>query len=113
MSRKNVLGSLALAASLAVTGCMVDGQAGVVAEPVATVDVEAAPEPPPPVYEQEVVVVRPGYSWIGGHYYWRGGRWVWGRGHWEGARAGYVYGPGRWEVRGRRRVYVEGGWRRR
>jgi YXWGXW repeat-containing protein len=108
MSRNNVLGSLALAASLAISagGCVVRGQA-TVAEPVAVVEVDS--EPPPPQYEE--VVVRPGFIWIQGRWNWQGGRWVWMGGHYERERAGYVWAPGRWEARGNRHVWVEGQWR--
>lgn len=107
MSRNNVLGSLALAASLAVSagGCLVEGHARV-AEPVAVVEVDS--EPPPPQYEE--VVVRPGFVWIQGRWNWNGGRWVWMSGRYERERAGYVYAPGRWEMRGNKHVWVEGRW---
>jgi len=106
MSRKYVLGSLALAAALGTTGCVVEGQARV-AEPVATVEVES--EPPPPQYEE--VVVRPGFVWVGGRWNWEGGRWVWMRGRYQQERVGYVWAPGRWERRGNRHVWIEGEWR--
>lgn len=86
------------------TGCYVDGQAQV-AGPV--VEVEA--EPPPP--QQEVVVVRPGFVWIGGHHQWVGNRYVWRAGYYERERRGHRWEAGRWERRGRRHVWVEGRWR--
>jgi len=91
------------------TGCFVDGQATVEGPaPVATVEVDVAPPPP----EQEVVVVRPGMVWIGGHHEWVGGRYVWRRGYYERERRGYRWEPGRWERRGRRHVWIGGHWRR-
>jgi hypothetical protein len=107
MMVRKVLGSLAVAGSLAITsGCVVSGEAHVRA-PVAVVAVET--DPPPP--QEEVVVARPGFVWVQGHYYWGGGRWVWAGGHYERERAGYVWAPGRYEVRGGHRVWVEGEWR--
>jgi len=93
-------------------GCYVSGSGRVhtgvvVAEPVATVEVETAPPPP-----QEVVVVetRPGFVWIEPHWQWRGGRYVWARGYYERERVGHRWVQGRWENRGRRHVWVEGRW---
>ncbi|HEY1816800.1 MAG TPA: hypothetical protein VGG74_30845 [Kofleriaceae bacterium] len=77
--------------------------------PTATVEVDQAPPPA----QDEQVVVRPGYVWIGGHWFWRGGRWIWRGGYYEPERAGYVWAPGRWEIRGSRHVWIEGGWRAR
>jgi hypothetical protein len=104
MKLMNVLGSLALAASL--SACYTEGHA-TVAEPVATVEVDE--EPPAP--QAEAIVVRPGFVWIGGHWARVGGRWAWRGGYYQAERAGYVWGPGRWEIRGRRHVWIEGGWR--
>jgi WXXGXW repeat (2 copies) len=112
-----VLGGLALAASL--TGCYVDGQAAVVA-PVPVVTVAAAPpgaavevDEAPPAPQYETVAVRPGFVWIGGHWFRRGPRWTWAPGYYEHERVGFLWAPGRWEARGPRHVWVEGGWRRR
>jgi hypothetical protein len=89
-------------------GCLVEAHARI-PEPVVAVEVDTAPEPPPPVVE--TMEVRPGYIWIGGRYNWAGGRWVWMNGHYEAERVGYVWAPGSWQVQGRRRVWVEGTWR--
>jgi hypothetical protein len=110
MKRLNVLGSLALAAALG--GCYVSGQAQVTApapQPVVTVQVDEAP--PAPQYE--AVAVRPGFVWIGGHWFRRGGRWEWRGGYFEPERDGYSWAPGRWEIRGNRHVWIEGGWHER
>jgi hypothetical protein len=109
MNRKNILGSLGLAALLALPslGCVVRGHGHAhVGAPVAVVEVESEP-PPPRVVHYEA---RPGFIWIEGRWNWRGGRWVWADGYYERERAGYIYAPGRWERRGRRHVWVEGRW---
>jgi hypothetical protein len=108
MSAKNMLGSAALIAAMALgSGCVVRAH-GRVSAPVAYVEVEE--EPPPP----RVVVVpaaRPGFVWIQGRWVWGGGRWTWRDGYWERERAGQVWEQGRWERRGRGHVWVEGRWR--
>ncbi len=68
-------------------------------------------EPPPP--REEVVVSRPGYFWIHGHWDRDGGRWRWLGGHYERERAGYGYTEGRWENHDGRYRWREGGWRAR
>ncbi len=108
MSAKNMLGSAALIAAMALgTGCVVRAH-GHVGAPVAVVEVEE--EPPPP----RVVVVpaaRPGFVWVEGRWVWGGGRWTWRDGYWERERVGQVWVQGRWERRGNRHVWVDGGWR--
>jgi hypothetical protein len=108
MSAKNMLGSAALIAAMALgSGCVVRAH-GHVSAPVAYVEVEE--EPPPP----RVVVVpaaRPGFVWIQGRWVWGGGRWTWRDGYWERERVGQVWEQGRWERRGRGHVWVEGRWR--
>lgn len=110
MSAKNMLGSAALLAAMALgSGCVVRAH-GHVGAPVAVVAVEE--EPPPP----RVVVVppaRPGYVWIEGRWVWGGGRWTWRDGYWERERAGHVWVQGRWERRGNRHVWVDGRWEAR
>ena len=77
----------------------------------ATTDVQAYDEPPPP--REEVVVARPGYFWIHGHWYRDGGSWRWRSGYYERERADQVYNEGRWERRGNHHIWVEGSWRAR
>lgn len=67
--------------------------------------------PPPP--RAEVVVYRPGYVWVNGHWAYPGDRWVWQAGYYVRERPSAVYVEGRWERRGRGHVWVEGGWRTR
>jgi YXWGXW repeat-containing protein len=67
--------------------------------------------PPPP--RAEVVVSRPGYTWINGHWTFVGGHWLWQAGYYVRERPNAVYVEGRWERRGRGNVWVEGGWRPR
>lgn len=65
----------------------------------------------PPAPRIERVVVRPGYTWVGGYWRWNGHRYVWrngyyarvrpGRtvwvaGHYRAAPGGYVWVPGHW-----------------
>ena len=85
-----VAGSV-VAALPAMSGCYATGGAYLVEDA------------PPPVRE-EVVVARPGYVWIHGHWTHPGRSWVW--------RSGY-YAPGQWQRRGRGHVWVDGGWRAR
>jgi len=110
MNRKNLLGSLGLAALLALPsiGCMVHGSGGayVSGPTVAVVEVEEEPPPPRVVHYD----ARPGHIYIEGRWNWSGGRWVWNDGYYERERVGYVYAPGRWERRGRRHVWVDGRW---
>lgn len=87
-------------AAPAMTGCFGSGEAYVV---------EDAPPPP----REEVVVARPGYVWIHGHWTRPGGHWLWRNGYYERERPSYVYVEGRWQRRGRGHVWVEGSWRPR
>jgi hypothetical protein len=113
MTRKNWLGSIGLAALLALpsVGCMVRGSGGayVSGPSVAVVEVEQEPPPPRVVHYDS----RPGFIYIQGRWNWSGGRWVWNDGYYERERSGYVYAPGRWERRGRRHVWVDGRWNSR
>ncbi|HEY4243040.1 MAG TPA: hypothetical protein VGM88_24670 [Kofleriaceae bacterium] len=72
-----------------------------------TVSVES--DPPPP--REEVVVARPGYVFVHGHWDRNGGAWAWRGGHYERERVGSIWIDGTWERRGSRRVWVEGHWR--
>ena len=67
----------------------------------------------PPVPREEVVVYRPGFLWIHGHWTRPGNSWVWRGGYYERERPGMTYVEGRWERRGRGHVWVDGGWRAR
>lgn len=68
-------------------------------------------EDPPPAPREEVVMSRPGYVWIDGHWMRDGGRWHWHGGYYERERPGYVYAPGRWVQQGDRYIWVDGRWR--
>jgi hypothetical protein len=83
----------------AMTGCYASG--GYV--------VEASPPPA----REEVVVARPGFFWIHGHWERPGGHWAWRSGYYERERPDHVYVEGRWERRGNGHVWVGGGWRAR
>src|ERR1041384_522148 len=89
-----------LAALPAMSGCYASGGAYIV-------------EDVPPPARAEVVVARPGYVWIHGHWTHPGRSWVWGSGYYERERANQIYVEGRWERRGRGHVWVDGGWRAR
>jgi hypothetical protein len=93
----NLVGTLAV-------GCTAQSDAHVVVAPAPAV-VEVDSEPPPP--QREVIVERPGFVWIGGHWYRGGGRWIWHAGYFEHAREGYRWEPGHY---GPRHVWVEGHW---
>lgn len=58
-----------------------------------------APQPPPPMFVENVVV-RPGFIWAHGYWRWDGRRYVAERGHWEPMRPGYHYAHPHWEQRG-------------
>lgn len=68
-------------------------------------------EDPPPL-QDEVVVSRPGYVFIHGHWGREGGRWNWHHGDYVRERPGYTYEEGRWQRNGNHRVWVEGRWKR-
>src|SRR5689334_19187122 len=96
---KSTLAGIVL--SIALAGCFVHGHAAVQYN-----------EPPPP--REEIVVYRPGFFWIHGHWMRDGqGEWSWQPGYYERERGGYVYGEGHWERHGSQYVWVEGSWRRR
>ena len=78
----------------------------------ATEDAYVVTEAPPPARE-EVVVSRPGFVWVHGHWDRPGGHWLWRPGFYERERADQIYVEGRWERRGRGHVWVNGGWRAR
>lgn len=84
----------------AMTGCYASEDAYLVAE-----------APPPP--REEIVVARPGFIWIHGHWNHAGGHWLWRPGYYERVRPNMVYVEGRWERRGRGHVWIDGGWRAR
>jgi hypothetical protein len=65
----------------------------------------------PPAPREEVIVTRPGFIFVHGHWLREGGRWRWHGGYYERERHGYAYREGRWEHHGNRHVWVEGGWR--
>jgi hypothetical protein len=70
-------------------------------------------EDAPPAPREEVVVSRPGYVWIHGHWHHDRGHYVWRGGYYERERPGYSYVEGRWEKHGKKHVYVEGRWEHR
>jgi hypothetical protein len=69
-------------------------------------------EDAPPAAREEVVVYRPGYVWVHGHWHHDGHHYLWRGGYYEHARPGYVYVEGRHVKHGKRYVWVEGGWHR-
>jgi hypothetical protein len=67
-----------------------------------------------PPAREEVVIYRPGYIWVQGHWtLGPGRRWVWRGGYYERERPSYVYVQGRWERRGDTYIWIDGGWRPR
>ncbi len=108
--------SAALAASLALSACVVVPAprrvvyaAPVYGPPIAVVDA------PPPAPYAEVVSAVPfdGAVWLGGYWGWSGGRHQWVGGHWERGRPGYGWRPHAWVRDGGRWHLHEGGWIRR
>jgi hypothetical protein len=90
----------ALATVPAMTGCYATESAYVV-------------EDVPPQPREEIVVARPGFVWVHGHWTRPGRSWVWRGGYYDRVRPGHIYVDGRWERRGRGHVWVDGGWRSR
>ncbi len=90
----------ALTTMPALTGCYGTSEAYIVDD-----------TPPPP--RDEVVVYRPGFFWVHGHWFRNGPRWAWRSGYYERMRPNQIYVEGRWERRGRGHVWVDGGWRSR
>ena len=108
MQLKTTLGSLALAALMALpsAGCVVRARGHAHVSGPSVVVVEEEPPPPRTV----VVESRPGFIWIEGRYHRRGRQWVWADGRWERERAGHRWEQGRWERRNNGHVWVEGRW---
>ena len=104
-SKKFLIGLLTAGAALS-TAAAVSGCAG---EASYVIRAESAPPPP----RAEVVVHRPGYVWIEGHWERRGGHWLWRDGYYARERPNHVYVRGRWERRGPSYVWIEGEWRPR
>src|SRR5215831_13259430 len=98
MSSKTWIAAL-IAAGAAVSGCY------------GSADYVAYEEPPPA--REEVVVARPGFVFIHGHWMRESGRWRWHDGSYVRERPGYTYEEGRWDHRDGRRVWIEGHWRSR
>jgi predicted small secreted protein len=109
MKASHLLPVFILAASTALTGCVVRGSAGATVQPAAVVVVEEDPPPPRVEYYQ----ARPGYIWITGRWHRDGNHWGWRAGHAERQRVGYVYAPGQWQRRGHGHVWVDGRWNAR
>jgi len=96
--KRIVLAIVAASSFPALSACVATGSGELVVEE----------DPPPP--REEVIVTRPGYIHIEGHWYRRGGRWEWKEGYYERERAGQHWVAGHWDRRGRQRVWVEGRW---
>lgn len=97
----------ALCAVCAVAGCTV------YVRPAPADAVFVMHEPPPPRYE--VIVVRPGptYIWVAGYWGWRSTDYVWIPGRWvvPPPNRGRKWSPGRWKHERRGWYWVEGRWR--
>jgi hypothetical protein len=91
---KKSLFIIAIAASLAATGCA----AGYVDEQPADV-----------VYDQGTAP-GPDYVWIEGDWGWSGGRYVWQNGHWDHRREGHTYVKGNWAHTSRGYHWNRGHW---
>ncbi len=85
-----------------------------VAPPPEVVFEQSPPPLPPPL--QQLVIVRPGssYIWIEGYWSWqsRSRRYVWMGGRWENPpRQGAQWANAHWERRSGGSVFIEGTWR--
>lgn len=109
MRTRSILARLILAGAVAtsVGACRLHGSAWVSTPGVIIVD----ETPPPP--RHEVIVVRSGYVWVGGHWERSGSQWVWRDGYHERTRADHDWKPGRWERRGKGHAWVAGSWQAR
>src|SRR5262245_27242437 len=95
-----IVAGSAVGAVSTMTGCYASGREYIVEEA-------------PPAARTEVVVSRPGFFWIHGHWTRPGTTWVWRDGYYERERPDYIWVEGRWERRERGHVWVDGGWRAR
>jgi hypothetical protein len=86
-----------IAAAFALAGCY------------ASADYVAYDSPPPP--REEIVIARPGFVFVRGHWRNVDGRWRWHEGTYVRARPGYTYEEGGWVRRGDRHIWLEGHWR--
>ena len=66
----------------------------------------------PPPTRAERVVVRTGYTRVGGYWRWTGVRHVWVGGYWTPSRPGYRYVSARWVHTGPAWTFHTGYWRR-
>lgn len=105
--------------TLAMIGLLGFGAAGTMYTPLAEARTHIGvnfyiPAPPAPRYER--VVVRPGYTWIGGYWVWnnRSHRHVWRNGYYARERVGYAWSAPRWYQGDRGHWHMrEGYWDRR
>jgi hypothetical protein len=84
---KKQLLAVAIAGSLAVTGCSVEG--GYVESQPADI-----------VYTRPLTP-GPDYIWIDGDWVWSGGGYRWHQGHWDRPRSGRAWTAGHWDHSGR------------
>jgi hypothetical protein len=87
---------IAIAASLAATGCAVDGY----------VDTQ-----PGDVYYTRPVAPGPDYMWVDGDWMWTGGRYTWHNGYWGRPRGGRTWVSGNWNHGTRGYRWNRGHWR--
>ncbi len=104
--------SVALALSLASTGCVRGGGlfAAIAATAIVTAVIVSSRPPPPP----RVVIVpepRPGYVYQPGYWTLYNEQWVWVDGVWVAENPGYAWSPAHWEQQpdGNGRL-VQGQW---
>lgn len=100
-----VLGAWVLvAASLLVTGCVVEASVG------AGPGVAVSGPPPEPVNEQRPAAPGPQATWIAGYWHWTGLQYTWIPGHWEEAPAGKRWRAPHYSLRDGTYFYEPGGW---
>lgn len=66
---------------------------------------------PPPLQQEIVPIVSPGYIWAPGYWAWNGDRHIWVPGREIHQRAGYRWESDRWDERDGRYYRTAGSWR--
>ena len=111
--------AVALAAGLALSGCVV-APAGYYGRPVAYGQAGGQAvygdvvmmAPPAPYVESYGLAPGPGYVWLGGYWNWVGNRHVWVGGRWDQGRPGHTWVPHNWTRSGNGWRLNGGHWQR-
>ena len=103
--RRAIAAGLAVAALVAMSGCVVE--TGVSAAPPG---VAVGGPPPPPMVEARPPTPGGRAAWVAGYWHWTGMQYTWIPGHWEEARPGAVWRAPRYSLREGVYFYEPGGW---